>query len=369
MVTNNYYYFTNTTPNYTLQPISSETPLLQETFKDFIMKISGISSFFKPLVLATAIAMSTTALISPSYGQTATPANAATVSTSVTWGQTRFAQQYVQVNGTRLNVFTAGQGDAVVLLHGYPQNSHVWRHVAPELAKKYRVIVPDLRGFGASEIAKDGYTMSNVAEDIRQLVQKLGHSKVKIVGHDWGAAVGYTYAARYRDEVTQLAFMESALVGAGFETLWSFSNPNPGFTFLPFLLMGDITEELTKGKEEAYMRHLWNSFTGDKTVHPFSDWQPYVEAAKQPGAITSGAQYYRAAYESAKQVQELNKVKLSIPVLAISGEKSMNTYQEQFARNFASNVKRTIVLTGAGHFVAEERPAEVTQALLTFLAE
>jgi pimeloyl-ACP methyl ester carboxylesterase len=200
-------------------------------------------------------------------------------------------------------------------------------------------------------------------------VQKLGHSKVKIVGHDWDGAVGYTYAARYRNEVTQLAFMESALVGAGFETLWNFSSPNPGFTFLPFLLMGDITEELTKGKEEAYMRHLWNSFTGDKATLPFSDWQPYVKAASQPGAITSSAQYYRAAYESAKQVQELNKTKLSIPVLSIAGEKSIGAFQEQFVRNFASNISRTIVLPGAGHFVAEERPAEVTKALLEFLAQ
>jgi pimeloyl-ACP methyl ester carboxylesterase len=334
------------------------------------MKTATFSTLLKPLILTAALGLSSATLPLAAHAQSLAPAVAtATNASSVVWGQTRFEQQFVNVNGTRLNVLTAGKGEAVVLLHGYPQTSHIWRYVAPELAKKYTVIVPDLRGFGASEIAKDGYTMSNVAEDIRQLVQKLGHSKVKIVGHDWGGAVGYAYAARYRNEVTQLAFMESALVGAGFETLWNFSSPNPGFTFLPFLLMGDITEELTKGKEEAYMRHLWNSFTGDKAALPFSDWQPYVKAASQPGAITSGAQYYRAAYESAKQVQELNKTKLSIPVLSVGGEKSIGAYQEQFVRNFASNVSRAIVLPGAGHFVAEERPAEVTKALLEFLAQ
>jgi pimeloyl-ACP methyl ester carboxylesterase len=340
---------------------------------EIVMQTTSFVKVLNPmltqLVLTSALALSSAVMPATASAESTTKISVTSSSKAVSWANTKFEQQYVQVNGTRLNVLTAGKGEAVVLLHGYPQTSHIWRHVAPELAKKYSVIVPDLRGFGASQIAKDGYDMANVAEDIHQLVRKLGHSKVKIVGHDWGGAVAYTYAARYRDEVTQLAFMESALVGAGFETLWNFSNPNPSFTFLPFLLMGDITEVLTKGKEEAYLRHLWNSFTGDKAALPFSQWQPYVKSAKQPGAITSGAQYYRAAYESAKQVQELNKAKLSIPVLSIGGEKSMNTYQEQFVRAFASNVSRAIVLQGAGHFVAEERPAEVTQALLEFLAQ
>ncbi len=332
------------------------------------MNTTSIRTLLKPALLAAAISLSAAALPLVAHAQTPAPA-ASTSSSSVMWGQTRFEQQFVNVNGTRLNVLTAGKGEAVVLLHGYPQTNHMWRYVAPELAKKYAVIVPDLRGFGASEIAKEGYNMANVAEDIRQLVQKLGRSKVKIVGHDWGGAVGYTYAARYRDEVKQLAFMESAVTGAGFENLWNFSSANPGFTFIPFLLMGDVTEELTKGKEDAYLRHLWTSFTGDKTALPFSDWQPYVQAAKQPGAITSGAQYYRAAYDSAKEVQALNKIKLSIPVLSIAGEKSFGKFQESFVRNFAENVTKFVVLDGAGHFVAEERPREVTQALLEFLAQ
>jgi hypothetical protein len=132
------------------------------------MKTISFSTLLKPLILTAALGLSSATLPLAANAQSAAPAVAATAtSNSVIWGQTRFEQQYVNVNGTRLNVLTAGKGEAVVLLHGYPQTSHIWRYVAPELAKKYAVIVPDLRGFGASEIAKDGYTMSNVAEDIR----------------------------------------------------------------------------------------------------------------------------------------------------------------------------------------------------------
>jgi pimeloyl-ACP methyl ester carboxylesterase len=332
----------------------------------------SLTSLFAPAVLAVGIAWGLAS--QPSYAQTA-PATAMTASAAqstqadVTWGDVRFKKQFVTVNGARLNVLTAGQGEAVVLLHGYPQSGHIWRYVAPELAKKYTVIVPDLRGYGESEITAGGYDMLNVGKDIRELVRHFGFSKAKVVGHDWGGAAGYAYAAQYRDEVTKLAFMESALVGAGFEQLWNFAAPNPGFTFLPFLLMGDITQELMLGKEEAYLRHLWNMFTGDKQALPFSDWQPYVTAMKRPQGAIGGAQYYRAAYESMPQIKKLNETKLSIPVLSIGGEKSIGVNQEAFVRAFASNVSKVLVLQGAGHFVAEERPAEVNQALREFLAQ
>jgi pimeloyl-ACP methyl ester carboxylesterase len=318
-----------------------------------------------------AVAMAWGLPSAPSYAQSTAQSSvtAPAAQTSISWGDVSFKKQFVTVNGVRLNVLTAGRGDAVVLLHGYPQSSHIWRHIAPVLAKTHTVIVPDMRGFGESEITSGGYDLLNLGKDIHALVQHLGFSKAKVVGHDWGGAVGYAYAAQHRDEVTKLAFMESALVGAGFEQLWNFAAPNPGFTFLPFLLMGDITQELIQGKEEAYLRHIWSTFTADKTALPFSEWQPYVMALKRPQGAIGGAQYYRAAYQSMPQIQKLNEVKLTIPVLSISGEKSFGTYQEAFVRNFANNVSKAVIIPGGGHFVPEEKPAEVNRALSEFLVQ
>jgi alpha-beta hydrolase superfamily lysophospholipase len=138
------------------------------------------------------------------------------------WATRGFKTHMVWVHGVTLHVAEAGHGDAVLLLHGYPQSGEVWRFVAPELAKTHHIIIPDLRGMGLSEAAADGYDLGNVAEDIHQLVLSMGISKVKVVGHDWGAAVGAVYAMRYQNEVTRLAFLESALAGAGFEDLWNF---------------------------------------------------------------------------------------------------------------------------------------------------
>jgi pimeloyl-ACP methyl ester carboxylesterase/heme-degrading monooxygenase HmoA len=292
------------------------------------------------------------------------------------WAEHAFQTRVVRVNGVSLHVAEAGEGDPVILLHGYPQSGEIWRFVAPELAKAHRVIVPDLRGMGLSDAATGGHDLANLAEDIHQLALSMNLSKVKVAGHDWGASVGAVYAMRYREEVTKLAFLESALPGAGFEALWTFSKRNDAFTFVPFLLMGqsdaerDTTAALMEGRESIYLHHLWASFTGDKEAAPFGAWGPYVEAMSRPGIAASSSSFYRATYESAEQVQKLLLArKLELPVLAIAGEKGVGLNHEALVHAFATSLRGNVILPGAGHFLAEERPKEVAAALRTFLAE
>ena len=289
------------------------------------------------------------------------------------WAARGFSTRTVQVNGVTLHIAEAGQADTVLLLHGYPQSGEAWRLISPDLAKSHHVVIPDLRGMGLSEAAPTGYDLGNLAEDIHQLVLSLNTSKVKVVGHDWGGAVGAVYALRYRDEVTHLAFIESALAGAGFEALWNFSKPNVVFAFIPFLLMGesnsefDTTAVLLEGRESVFLRHLWGTFIGDKKAAPFEGWSAYVEAMARPGIATSSSSYYRAAYASADQVRALVEKKLEIPLLAVAGEKGIGANHEALARAFSNHIVDNIIVSGAGHFVPEERPAELTAALLEFL--
>jgi pimeloyl-ACP methyl ester carboxylesterase/heme-degrading monooxygenase HmoA len=290
------------------------------------------------------------------------------------WADRGFTTRTAQLNGVALHVAEAGEGDPVLMLHGYPQSGEAWRFVAPELAKNHRVIIPDLRGMGLSEAAADGYDLSNLAEDMHQLVLSLNLHTIKIAAHDWGAAVGAVYAMRYRNEVTHLAFIESALAGAGFETLWNFSRPNGVFAFIPFLLMGesdaelDTTAALLCGREAIFLRHLWATFTADKTAAPFENWSPYIEAMARPGISVSSSSYYRTAYRSAEQVRVLLEKKLEIPVLAIAGKEGIGANHEALVRAFSCNLVDNILLKGAGHFVAEERPVELAAALESFLA-
>jgi len=90
-----------------------------------------------------------------------------------------------------LHYVTCGRGDAVVLLHGWPQTWYEWRKIIPALAERYRVIAPDMRGLGDSSRPATGYDKRTVAADIYQLVRQLGHERIFLVGHDWGGPVAY----------------------------------------------------------------------------------------------------------------------------------------------------------------------------------
>src|SRR5258708_3085620 len=117
--------------------------------------------------------------------------------------QSRFAN----VNGVRLHYLLAGEGDPVVLLHGYAETGHMWLPLIARLASTATVIAPDLRGAGQSSTPADGYTKAAMAQDIHALVRKLGYDKIRVVGHDIGLMVAYAYAAQYPSEVDRIVLM------------------------------------------------------------------------------------------------------------------------------------------------------------------
>ena len=114
-------------------------------------------------------------------------------------------ERYAIANGVKLHYLVAGKGSPVILLHGYAQNSHMWRPLMKELGKTHLVVAPDLRGFGDSAKAESGYDKKTMAHDIHALAQSLGIQKPGVAGHDIGLMVAYAYAAQYPSEVDRLA--------------------------------------------------------------------------------------------------------------------------------------------------------------------
>lgn len=137
-----------------------------------------------------------------------------------------------QLADVRLHYLIAGSGPALVLLHGWPQSSHEWRHLIPTLAQRYRVIAPDLRGLGDSSRPVGGYDKMTVAGDVRSLLRdELGITQAAVVGHDWGGAVAYALAAQDRALVTQLAILDMLLPGIDLPGLGA--NALAGYWHLP----------------------------------------------------------------------------------------------------------------------------------------
>ena len=266
------------------------------------------------------------------------------------------------VQGVKIHYLTAGTGPAVILLHGYTQTSRMWRPLIPLLAAKFTVLAPDLPGIGDSEIPKDGLDLKTAAIRIHALAQSLGINKTRVVGHDIGLMVAYAYAAMYPDEVEKLVVMDAFLPGvAGWEPYYN--NPN----LWHFRFHGPTPEALVQGREDIYFAYFWNDLAADKTHSvPLADRQAYVAAYSRPARMRAGWAYFAAWPQTANDFAELSKTKLTMPVLAISGEKASASTLFPQMKLVANNV--TVVgLKDTGHWLMEERPKETMDALINFL--
>src|SRR5262249_33612158 len=267
-----------------------------------------------------------------------------------------------EVDGIRLHYLTAGSGPAVVLLHGYAETSRMWRPIIPLLAQKFQVIAPDLPGIGDSAIPRDGLDMKTAAIRMHALVKKLGVQKARVVGHDIGLMVAYAYAAHFPSETEKLVLMDAFLPGVpGWEAIYN----NPGIWHFRF--NGPTPEKLVAGRERIYFEHFWNDFAADKTRSiPEAERVAYTAAYARPGRMRAGWAYFVSFQQAARDFAELARTKLTMPVLAVGGEKANGDALGAQARLVAVNAT-VVVLKNTGHWVLEENPKETTEALRNFL--
>ena len=271
--------------------------------------------------------------------------------------------RFANANGVRLHYLVAGQGKPIVLLHGYAQNSHMWRPLIAELAKTHTVIAPDLRGFGRSAKPAGGYDKKSMAQDIHALAATLGFNRIGIVGHDIGLMVAYAYAAQYPGEVERIALMDAFLPGIGDTTnlfllrdLWHFH------------FYGDTPLKLVKGRERIYFEHFWNDFAANpkKSVSE-ADRRFYAKVYSQPGAMRSGFEVFRAFDQDAKDFAALAKIKLKMPMLVLTGERASGDFLIQQGRMVADKVEG-VTIKGSGHWLMDEARDQVVPKLVDFFS-
>ena len=272
------------------------------------------------------------------------------------------ASRMAQVDGVKLHYLTAGHGPAVILLHGYTQTSRMWTPIIPLLAAKFTVIAPDLPGIGDSEIPNDGLDMKTAAIRVHALAKSLGVEKARVVGHDIGLMVAYAYAAQFPSETEKLVVMDAFLPGvAGWEEVYN----NPGTWHFRF--NGPTPEALVRGRERIYFDYFWNDFAADKTHSiPESDRAAYTAAYARPGRMRAGWAYFVSFQQAAKDFTQLSQTKLTMPVLAIGGEKANGKLLGEQMKIVATDATM-VVLKDCGHWVLEEKPKETTDALMKFL--
>ena len=270
--------------------------------------------------------------------------------------------RFAEANGIRLHYLIAGEGEPVLLLHGYAQTSHMWLPLMAELAKTHRVIAPDLRGFGQSAKPEGGYDKKTMAQDVHALAVSLGVKRASVVGHDIGLMVAYAYAAQYPAEVDRIALMDAFLPGVGDWTkVWLLRD------LWHFHFYGKTPLALVKGRERIYLEHFWNDFAADPK-HSVSekDRRFYAAEYARPGGMRAGFEVFRNFEQDSRDFGEFAKTKLKMPMLVLTGEKASGEFLIAQGRLVADSVEG-VVIKGSGHWLVDEAPGQVLPLLLKFL--
>jgi pimeloyl-ACP methyl ester carboxylesterase len=283
-----------------------------------------------------------------------------------------FSHNTASVNGIQLHYVMGGQGDPVVLLHGWPETWYAWHKVMPALAKNYAVIAPDLRGLGDSSKPPTGYDGKTVAEDIHQLVTKLGFDTIFLVGHDIGSFVAYPYAAEHPTEVEKLVVMEVPPPITGIFPPPQLAVP---LWWIFFQQTPDVPEALTQGKEmtATYLSWFYQNLAYNPAAITKEAINEYVSKYSAPGGMRAGFEYYRAIPQDAIQNENYSKTNLTMPVLALGAGYipalggNPNTAAGDVMNMLAQNVTG-IIVPNSGHYIQEEQPDVVVKLLNNFFS-
>jgi len=277
-----------------------------------------------------------------------------------------FASWYVDTGDLRLHAVIGGEGPPLLLVHGWPETWYAWRLLMPELARDFEVIAVDQRGMGLSDKPERGYDTGTQAGELVALMDALGHERFAVVGHDTGFSIAYALAADHPDRVTRLALAEIPGSPGTVDPppLFLPAPLNDRLWHLGFNRIDGLNELLVAGREDAFYR--WEF---DAAAKPLPDdvIDHYVRTLSNPDSLRGSFGWYRALDATIAQDQERAGRRLAMPVLAIGGERSFGELVGNAVRAVADDVQ-SVVIPGTGHFVAEESPDEVLEALTAFLA-
>jgi pimeloyl-ACP methyl ester carboxylesterase len=284
--------------------------------------------------------------------------------------------------GVTLNVALGGREDAepIVFLHGFPESHRTWREVAPALARDFRVIAPDQRGFGASDkpAGVENYRADRVVEDLIALADALGLGRFTLVGHDWGGAIAWLAALRHPDRIARLvivnaphplvfqkSLIEDAAQRAASQYISAFRNPA-------------IEQGIAAMGLESFFAKTFASHA-DISRLSAAEKQAYLADWSAPGALTAMLNWYRASEivvpAPGEEVEapawtQTPFPSIAVPTLVIWALKDVALLPVQLA-GLAALVDdlRIVTVAEAGHFVPWEEPEPVIAAIRDFMAD
>ncbi|MFG1621907.1 alpha/beta fold hydrolase [Kribbella sp. NPDC049227] len=285
-----------------------------------------------------------------------------------------FKSRFIEANGIRQHVVIGGGGPPLLLVHGWPENWYAWRFLMPALARDFTVIAVDQRGIGLTDKPREGYDAATLAKDLAELMTKLGHQRFAVVGHDTGYIIGYALAADHRDRVDRLVVAETPgppgvedPAGPPPPPLFVPEPLNNRLWHIPFNRVDDeLIVDMVRSNANAFYRYEYSIQSGGTTLPDYAIDYYISLYNRDRGTLRATFGLYRDWDLTLEQNKIRQTNKLTIPVLGIGGQQSWGPAAAGGIAPAAQNVQ-SLVIPGVGHWVAEQAPAAMIEALNTFL--
>ena len=273
---------------------------------------------------------------------------------------------YATTNGVRLHYVEQGEGPLVLLLHGFPEHWYSWRfQIAPLADAGFRVVAPDLRGYNLSDKPRGGYDIKNLTKDVRGLIRALGETSATVVGHDWGGVIALQFPIDYPAACDRLIVMNAPLIRS-----WYWGRRNyPNNTYALLMQIPGLAERRGWTDIDQTTKNIFSGVAANNDAFTDEDIAIFAEALKQPKALSSAMKYYRSIYWPDWFLTWADRnERIACPTQFIWGRED-RAVRLPFMEEAAERVDdlRTVVIDDAGHWVQQEKPGEVTAAMLDFL--
>jgi epoxide hydrolase 4 len=286
--------------------------------------------------------------------------------------------EYVNANGIRIHCVTMGDGDGplIVFLHGFPEFWYSWRHQIPFFAQKFKVVAPDMRGYGDTDKPKEikEYKIGKLSRDIIELIHSFGNESAIIVGHDWGGIIGWSIAMIAPNVVEKLIVMNAPHPSVFKKNTFRNLAQMQKSWYIFFFLLQKVPEKVLSSNDFKILRHFFESSIKRKDRFTQGDIEEYVSAWRKYGSngLTGGINYYRANLVSTfwkSHGESTPYPKIRKPTLMIWGEND-SFLGIEMTENTQKSVEAPFLLKlipGCGHWVQQEAPDEVNQIMDEFL--
>jgi epoxide hydrolase 4 len=292
----------------------------------------------------------------------------------------KLKDEYATINGVKLHYVTAGKGPLIVFLHGFPEFWYEWKNQLAEFGKDHLAVAPDMRGYNLSAKPEslDQYQMNLLIEDVRALAAHLGHKKFTLVGHDWGGAVAWAYAAAHPETLDKLVIVNAPHPGVFARLLREDPVQQQASQYM-LMFRSPQAEQTLSANDHAMLVNIVLGPGLKSGVFTEEDKKAYLAAWSQPGALTGGLNYYRAmevgppppggpaSAASGKFPAQMN---IKTPTLVIWGEKdtALTVHNLEGLDQFVPTLTIKRIPDGS-HWVIHEKPAEVNGYIREFLAK